>query len=134
MGVPVPVYFFAGESGLALLFCWRTANARNIATARNVVKRGSASIDNVAAVGYDSHRMLMRIRFEELLKKHEITPYELSKRSAGRISMSTAYRLKRNGGRVQTFDAEMLEALCDVFGVGPGELLERDAPKRRKAG
>lgn len=56
-----------------------------------------------------------------------MTPYELSKSSGGRISMSTAYRLNRNGGRAHTFDAELLEALCDAFGVEPGELLERNS-------
>ncbi len=44
--------------------------------------------------------------------------------------MSTAYRLVKLNGRVQNFDAGMLEALCDVLSVEPGELLERDSAKR----
>jgi hypothetical protein len=43
-----------------------------------------------------------------------------------RISLSTIYRLNRNEGRVANFDGELLEALCDVFGVEPGRLLERE--------
>jgi DNA-binding Xre family transcriptional regulator len=46
--------------------------------------------------------------------------------------MSTAYRMARLSGRVQTFDAELLEALCDVLSVEPAELLERDSAKRRR--
>jgi DNA-binding Xre family transcriptional regulator len=77
--------------------------------------------------------MLMRLRLPELLKERELSAYGLSKASEGRISMSTAYRLAKLEGRVQTFDAELLEALCDVLDVDPGELFERDAPppKRR---
>ena len=77
--------------------------------------------------------MLVRIRLPELLELRGLTPYELSKRSDGRISMSTAYRLNRRKGRSHTFDAEMLETLCEVLEVEPGELLERDAPKKRRA-
>lgn len=76
--------------------------------------------------------MLMRLRVPELLKERAITPYELSKRSKGRISMSTAYRLQRNEGHAHTFDAELLEALCDALGVEPGELFERDRRRRSK--
>jgi DNA-binding Xre family transcriptional regulator len=68
--------------------------------------------------------MLMRIKLPELLG--DMSPYALAKKSEGRISMSTAYRLVRLEGRVKTFDADLLEALCDVLNVGPGELLERD--------
>ncbi len=75
--------------------------------------------------------MLMRLRFPELLG--EMSPYALAKASNGRISMSTAYRLTRLGGRVKTFDADLLEALCDVLNVAPGQLLERDGAKREPA-
>lgn len=68
----------------------------------------------------------MRLRLPELLERQQMTPYQLSKASGGRISMSTAYRIVRMGGRLQNFDGELLEALCDVLAVGPGELLERD--------
>lgn len=75
--------------------------------------------------------MLMRIRIPELLAEHKLTPYGLSKASGGRISLSAAYRLNRSRGRIRFFDAELLEALCDVLHVEPGELLERDKAKRK---
>jgi DNA-binding Xre family transcriptional regulator len=76
--------------------------------------------------------MDMRVRIPELLKSSGLTPYALAKRSGDRISLSTAYRLTRSKGRLNTFDAEVLEALCDIFGVGPGELLERDDGKGKR--
>lgn len=80
-------------------------------------------------------RMLMRIRIPELLEAQQPTawsPYRLSLESKGRISMSTAYRLNRNKGRVKTFDGELLDTLCEVLNVEPGELLEREKSKRRR--
>jgi DNA-binding Xre family transcriptional regulator len=70
--------------------------------------------------------MDVRLRLPELMRSRGMTAYEVAKQSAGRISRSAAYRVVRMDGRLDNFDAEMLEALCDVFGVGPGELLERD--------
>jgi DNA-binding Xre family transcriptional regulator len=68
--------------------------------------------------------------------KPPLTAYAVAKASGGRIKMTTIYRLTGNGGRVANFDGELLEALCDVFGVQPGELLEREghgkAAKRRR--
>jgi DNA-binding Xre family transcriptional regulator len=75
-------------------------------------------------------RVPLRVRIPELLERRKLTPYELSKRSGGRISMSTAYRLNRNRGRAHTFDSELLEQLCAALDVGPGELLERDSKRR----
>lgn len=75
----------------------------------------------------------MRLRLPELLDEHDLTAYAVAQKSGGRISLSTIYRLTRNGGHVANFDAEMLEALCDVFGVGPGKILERE-PKTRGRG
>jgi DNA-binding Xre family transcriptional regulator len=59
-----------------------------------------------------------------------MTAYALSVASGGRISMSGAYRLCRLRGEMKMLDTEILEALCDVLAVEPGELLERE-PKRR---
>jgi DNA-binding Xre family transcriptional regulator len=42
-----------------------------------------------------------------------------------------AYRLSRAGGRFVTIKADVLDALCDVLSVKPGELLERTPPKKR---
>jgi DNA-binding Xre family transcriptional regulator len=78
----------------------------------------------------------VRIRIPELLEERGVNAYQLHKRSGGRISLSTAYRLKRLRGRVKTFDAGLLEELCEVLGIRSlDELLERDAtPKRRGRG
>ena len=81
--------------------------------------------------------MQMRLRLPELLTEHKprLTAYAVAKASNGRISLSTIYRLNRGRGRVSSFDAGLLEALCDVFGVGPGALLEREGcgkPVQRK--
>lgn len=78
------------------------------------------------------HGMDVRLRLPELMKQRDLTAYAVSRRSGGRISMSTAYRLARLKGRVHNFNADMLEALCDVFGVEPGDLLERDRKSRRR--
>lgn len=73
----------------------------------------------------------VRLRLPELLTKKGVTPYHLAKQSGGRISMSAAYRYARLKGRVASFNAEVLEALCDVLDVEPGELLEREGKRRR---
>ncbi|HEX5409189.1 MAG TPA: helix-turn-helix transcriptional regulator [Gemmatimonadaceae bacterium] len=73
----------------------------------------------------------MRLRVPELLAEHGLTPYALSRRSGGRISMSTAYRLRENKGVLETYSGELLEALCDVFHIEPGDLLEREKGRKR---
>lgn len=81
----------------------------------------------------------MRVRIPELLAARQMTPYAVAKASRGRISMSAAYRLARERGKFQFFDADLLEALCDVLVIAPTELFERDTqpvaappPKKRK--
>lgn len=76
--------------------------------------------------------MDMRLRLPELLTEdgRDVSPYRLSRESGGRISMSTAYRLKRERGRLETFRSDILDALCDVLGVTPGELFEREKKRR----
>jgi DNA-binding Xre family transcriptional regulator len=72
--------------------------------------------------------LAMRLRLPELMAaKGLATAYQLAKASAGRISMTNAYRLVDTEGRTERIDMATLEVLCDVFNVGPGELLERDA-------
>jgi hypothetical protein len=73
---------------------------------------------------------MLRLRVTELMKG--MTPYELSKRSGGRISMSTAYRLTDEKVKLQTFSAAMIEALLDVFDVPIERLFERVPDKRGK--
>lgn len=82
--------------------------------------------------------MLMRLRIPELLTERGLTPYAVARDSEGRISLSTIYRLKDRRGQLDTFAADMLEALCDVLRVKPGDLFERDengavAPARHAA-
>jgi hypothetical protein len=73
---------------------------------------------------------MLRLRVSDLMG--EMTPYALSKASGGRISMSTAYRLKESDGELETYSSAMLEALLDIFGIEPGELIERVPAKRGK--
>jgi hypothetical protein len=95
-----------------------------------VSSMGMPILANVARVGYIGFVMLMRLRFPELLTAHSMTAYEVAKRSDGRISRSWAYRTKKLRGKLGTFGAVELEALCDVFGVEPVELWERDKKRR----
>jgi DNA-binding Xre family transcriptional regulator len=74
----------------------------------------------------------MRLRLPELLTQHEVTAYTLAQRSRGRISPSTLYRLVRSRGRVRYLDGDLLDALCDVLDLAPGDLLERES--KPKAG
>jgi DNA-binding Xre family transcriptional regulator len=86
--------------------------------------------------------MDMRVRLPELLKTSGLSVYAVAKKSGGRTSMPALYRLKHADGYATFFDAAMLEALCDVFDVKPGQLLELDSetkatakpkPKRKRA-
>ena len=75
--------------------------------------------------------MALRLRFPELLDERGMTPYAFSKATKGRVSMSTAYRIVRMRGRLATFDATLLDAICDVLKVKPGQLFERERKRRR---
>ena len=88
--------------------------------------------------------MALRLRIPELLKDKGLTAYALAKRSDERISLSTAYRLKENRGQLETYGADMIEALLDIFDVDMEQLFERTpdvaprtpgrrAPKRRRS-
>jgi hypothetical protein len=76
----------------------------------------------------------MRVRLEEMLERFGMTPYRLAKESGGRISLAAAYRLHQNGGHFEMISAPVLQALCDVFGKGPSEILEWNRPKGRARG
>lgn len=70
----------------------------------------------------------MRLRIPELMKQHGLaTAYALAHFSEGRINMTTAYRLTRQGGKVVMIEMRLLETLCDTFGVSPGDLFERES-------
>jgi hypothetical protein len=67
-----------------------------------------------------------------VLIEHEITAYEVAKRSDGRVIPSTLYRLIRQRGRVRMFDGVLLETLCQILNVEPGALLERGGRRGRR--
>lgn len=75
----------------------------------------------------------MRLRLEELLAKRRLTAYALARDSGGRISLPMVYRLRRRRGKFSTIKAEVLDALCDVLRVGPGDLLEREGRRPRRS-
>jgi DNA-binding Xre family transcriptional regulator len=72
----------------------------------------------------------MRVRLAELMEDRGLTAYAVAQLSDGRISTSALYRLLKTSGHARYLDAQLLEALCDVLEVGPGELLEREPPRR----
>ena len=74
---------------------------------------------------------MIRVRLPELLNEDVPTAYAIAKASRERISLSAAHRLVRARGAVQRFDADVIEALCEIFGIGPGELFELDAKRKR---
>lgn len=73
----------------------------------------------------------MRLRIPELMAAAGLpTAYALAKATEGRLSMTNAHHLVEKKGNTRRVDMRTLEILCDVFGVGPGELLERDKKRR----
>jgi DNA-binding Xre family transcriptional regulator len=74
----------------------------------------------------------VRIRLPEVLTEHDITAYEVAKRSDGKVIPSTLYRLVRQRGRVRMFDGVLLETLCEILNVEPGALLERGGRRSRR--
>jgi DNA-binding Xre family transcriptional regulator len=72
--------------------------------------------------------LAMRLRIPELMEERKIpTAYRLQQLSGGRLSLTNATHLVEKGGNTSSVRMRTLEVLCDIFGVGPGELLERDA-------
>ena len=61
-----------------------------------------------------------------------MTPYAFAKVTGGEISDATAYRLVKLRGKLKTFDARLLEAMCDALDVEPGDLIERTGRRKRK--
>jgi hypothetical protein len=75
--------------------------------------------------------VMIRIRLPELLNAEIPTAYAIAKASRDRISLSAAHRLVAKRGAVQRYDADLLEALCEMFGIGPDHLFELSPKKRR---
>ena len=72
--------------------------------------------------------MPVRFRLQSVLAEREVpmSQRELSRRSG--VSLTTVNAMVLN--KTAQVSLKTLDALCDVLGVEPGELLERDAPKR----
>lgn len=61
---------------------------------------------------------MLRLRIPELMAAAGLaTGYQLAKRSGGRISPTTAYRLVDNGGKVESIDLRVLEGLLAAFEI-----------------
>lgn len=86
---------------------------------------------HIAACGHGAYPSRMRLRIRELLREKGMTPYKLARLSEGRISLSTLYRIIRADGQAPTFESKLLDAICDILGAQPAELMERDGEKPR---
>ncbi|MBK6306868.1 MAG: helix-turn-helix transcriptional regulator [Gemmatimonadetes bacterium] len=72
--------------------------------------------------------MAVRFRLADVLAERTMTQTELSRRSG--VSIVTVNGIANN--RTTRVDLETLDKLCEVLEVEPGELLERETPKRRR--
>jgi DNA-binding Xre family transcriptional regulator len=73
----------------------------------------------------------MRLRLAELLAAREMSPYAFAKAVAPHVSQSTAYRLAR--GEWKCLSGDVMDVICDVLDVEPGELFERADPRRARS-
>jgi DNA-binding Xre family transcriptional regulator len=73
---------------------------------------------------------VIRWRLQEILKERNWTAYRLAQETG--LTVPAAYQLSKDKP-VQRIDAGTLEKFCEVFGLEPGDLLERvPAPARRR--
>ena len=70
----------------------------------------------------------MKLRLPELLDERGMTAYAFAKAVGPRVSQSTAYRLGR--GEWKSLSGEVMDVICDVLDVEPGELFERTKGRR----
>jgi DNA-binding Xre family transcriptional regulator len=73
---------------------------------------------------------MIRYRIDQLLAQRGWSRYRLAKGTG--ITEPAVHRLAVRGRAVSRIDARTLEKLCQVFGVGPGDLLEWVPDKRRR--
>lgn len=78
--------------------------------------------------------MPVRFRLQRLLEERALTDArisqsELSRRSG--VSLTTINAMVLN--KTAQVSLKTLDALCEVLEVEPGELLERELPKRRRS-
>ena len=70
---------------------------------------------------------MVLVKVAQVLKAKGWTAYRLAEEAG--ISRTVAYKLAR--GDVQRFDLETLDAVCQVLGCQPGDLLEYVAKRKR---
>ena len=73
--------------------------------------------------------MSVTFRLASVLEAASLSQRELARRSG--VSLVTINAIANN--RTTRVDLETLDKLCEVLEVEPGELLERETPKRRRA-
>lgn len=73
--------------------------------------------------------MSVTFRLASVLEAASLSQRELARRSG--VSLVTINAIANN--RTTRVDLETLDKLCEVLEVEPGELLEREHPKRRRA-
>lgn len=63
---------------------------------------------------------MIKVKVPELLKEHGMNATDLMRRA--NIAYATAHRLSKGKGSAVSFD--VLNSLCKLFSVNPGEILE----------
>lgn len=78
------------------------------------------------------HTVPVRFRLKEVLAEREepVSQSELSRRSG--VSMTTINSMVLN--KTAQVSLATLDAICEALGCEPGDLLEREAPKRGRRG
>jgi hypothetical protein len=83
----------------------------------------------------------VRLRFPELFAElgvtalqvaRQVAAFQVSRGSKSPLSRSTVYRWQQLEGRVETFDGDLIEDLCEVLGVKLTDVIELE--RRRKRG
>lgn len=72
--------------------------------------------------------MSVTFRLASVLEAASLSQRELARRSG--VSLVTINAIANN--RTTRVDLETLDKLCEVLEVEPGELLERETPRRRR--
>ena len=75
----------------------------------------------------------MRLRIPELFDERGWTAYEVAKRSPGRLTERSLYRLVERRGQVESVSGKTVDTLCEVLGVTAGELIEVQKRPTRSA-
>ena len=76
----------------------------------------------------ENSALAVHFRLHELLDEQGLSQSELARRSG--LSFVTVHGIANN--KTKQVSLATIDALCEALGVDPGELLEREAPKRRR--